>query len=287
MLNLLIKINKKINKFLILAGLRRASGHWGVIYDSQTKQPLDPAIAKLIRVSDGEVVSTCTTDLYGRYSFLTRPGKYKILIKKTNYSFPSKQVVGDIDGVYHNIYRGEFFELLGDAAVIPFNIPMDPLQADWNQQAKQSLTNFSPFFEYFLSRLTSVLFWFALVLAVLSFFSSRSRFTMGVLMFYGCIFALALFAPYNRLWGRVRDKKTGSLITNCEIILSHIKIPTITVGRAKTATDGKFFLRAESGRYILQVKVLNFDGTWEVLKTKKIKIGSDGLVNEDIWVEVG
>jgi hypothetical protein len=96
-----------LNRFLTLFGFRKEQSYWGVVYDSQSKQPIDPAIVKLIDVSTGHAVETCITDMQGRYGFLTHPGKFKIFVQRTNYLFPSSSQQGESDGVYKNLYHGE------------------------------------------------------------------------------------------------------------------------------------------------------------------------------------
>jgi hypothetical protein len=82
--NVLIWVNNFLNRVLLFFGLRQMQNYWGIVYDSVSKQPLDPAVVKLIDAKTGKVISTCITNLKGRYGFLTAPGKYKILVKKTN-----------------------------------------------------------------------------------------------------------------------------------------------------------------------------------------------------------
>lgn len=283
-MNFFRKINILLNRLLMLLGLRRGQGYWGVVYDSQSKQPLDPVIVKLIEVQWGKVMATCITDLNGRYGFLAPPGKYKILVKKSNYVFPTRLATGSRDSLFSNIYRGEFFTLEGEADVIPFNIPMDPVSSDWNQEAKKHLTNLFPFFETFLLRVVAILFWFVLVLAAIDFFAARSNFSAGVLVFYAAIFALAFLLPRNRLWGRVLDATTKSPIAGAEITLSHKLVLEVIVAKALVSEDGKFFLRAEPGKYLLRLTKESEKKQTRILKSFYCRVGSEGLINEDILV---
>src|SRR5690606_8404398 len=102
---------------------------WGVIFDSQTKQPIDPAIITLTN-SKGQKRTTIS-DIYGRYQFLVEPDQYTITVQKTNYKFPSK-VLNNVstDGVYENIYSGGDFTI-NESGSIVYNIPMDSIAPDW------------------------------------------------------------------------------------------------------------------------------------------------------------
>lgn len=86
---------------------------WGVVYDSRTKLPIDPALVTIAVHENGvgEFKQTRTTDIEGRFSFLVTPGKYVLTAEKTHYRFPSRVVKGQEDGEYKNVYRGEVIEV--------------------------------------------------------------------------------------------------------------------------------------------------------------------------------
>ena len=91
---------KHVNILGLLFGLfRRKKNPWGIVYDSQTKQPLDPVILTLTDPS-GKIYQTIS-DIYGRYEFIVDPGEYTLSAIKTNYTFPSKILMGKKeDGIY-------------------------------------------------------------------------------------------------------------------------------------------------------------------------------------------
>jgi hypothetical protein len=277
--NVLIWVNNFLNRVLLFFGLRQMQNYWGIVYDSVSKQPLDPAVVKLIDAKTGKVISTCITNLKGRYGFLTAPGKYKILVKKTNYTFPSKIVSGDKDQNFSNIYHGELFTLEGESEVLPFNIPMDPAAFDWNQQAKLNLNKVSPFLDFFVTSLVRVVFWFLFLLSLFSFYFSRWIVSGLFIIFYILLFLLAVLLPHVRLWGKLKCYDDNAPIGFALLELSYIKAEDIVVSRAHTMPDGKFFLYAEPGNYLLKVKKLDQLGQMKLLKTKKITIGPHGVYN--------
>jgi hypothetical protein len=137
----LLQLSRTLLMFL---GLRRKRRYWGTVFDSVTKQPLDPVVVELLDVQTGERVEQSITDLMGRFGFLGHQGTFRLTAKKTHYRFPAKPIVGSIaDEVFEHPYYGEPITLTGSEIVAP-NIPMDPLQFDWNQADKQRFIKFRP-----------------------------------------------------------------------------------------------------------------------------------------------
>lgn len=124
-----------LNSVLVFFGLRKRGRPWGVVYDSVTKRPLDPAYVRLFD-SQGRVVNERITDMDGRFGFLLTPGAYTMDAAKTHYQFPSLQVAGKMeDVIYSDLYTGGPFTAR-EGEVMTKNIPMDPVGFDWNEFEK-------------------------------------------------------------------------------------------------------------------------------------------------------
>lgn len=260
-------------------GLRRNNSRWGIVYDSVSKEPLDPAIVQLVDAHTGRITQTSITDMSGRYNFLAYPGKFKILAKKSNYNCPSVISAGDHDEIYRELYHGEFFELSGDSEVIPFNIPMDPVGADWNQKAKRSMMGYHLYAENFLYRLASLLFWFCLLPTLAGFYFRPSPLIYGFMGFYVLVFLLVAFTPRPRWWGTVSLRSGEIPGDSTTLELSYSKMPSVTVAKANLYEDGKFFLRLDPGSYLLQIKDHSERGHGKVLYQKKVKVGLEQVLN--------
>lgn len=282
-MNFLIWLNNLINRLLFFFSLRKRQD-WGVVYDSQNKQPLDPAVVKLIKVSTGEIVALCITGLDGRYGFLAGPGKFKILAAKTHYIFPSKLAPEDSDGVYRNLYHGEFLDLRGDSDVLCFNIPMDPVGFDWNQQAKKKYRKFYPRLKNFFILLLAILFWLGFVFSLWHIFARGfSEILKAALFAYGAIFILAVFAPPIRLYGRLFFKQSRKPVLDAVLELNSTHFNGLALSKTQSGQDGKFFLKAEPGKYILKIKLVD-KGQERELKTFTIRLGWLGIVNQNIAI---
>lgn len=272
-----------LNSFLVFFQLREKRRFWGVVYDSVSKQPLDPVKVSLIYVDTGVVESSGITDLEGRYGFLARPGKFKIFAQRSNYIFPSQKIKGDSDGIYSHLYHGEFFELGSGSEVVAPNIPLDPTGTDWNQKAKQSLVFKRVYTRLLLDRLVAIALWtgfiYASVALILTSFQSPNL--RLVIYAYLTVFLLELSVPKQRLWGRVIDSQSGRPVAGLEFQLTNPKISGVIFGTARSREDGKYFLRTNPGHY--QLSATDMD-TGRTLGSVEIRVGGEGVVNRNVIV---
>ncbi len=252
---IILAIQSWLGEVFNLFSLKRSRHFWGVVYDSVSKQPLDPVIVKLL-YADGREVGSGITDLNGHYGFLASPGKFKIFAKKTNYIFPSRYVTGEQDGLFENVYHGEFFELSGDEEVVAPNIPMDSQRQDWNQQAKAMMQKSFPYLGLLLKRTVAAVFWFGLALCLIALWLNLPqvpRYLSLVVVLYGVIIILAVSVKEPRLWGRIILGKGIKASPDIFLQLKSEKIEQIVFGTATIADSGKFLLRASPGKYLLAV----------------------------------
>lgn len=283
---ILVKILVMINNFFSFLSLKKTKRFWGIVYDSISKQPLDPVIVKLL-YSDGREIESGVTDIMGRYGFLASPGKFKIYAKKTNYTFPSKRVMGDRDGIYENIYHGEFFTLKEDAEVVAPNIPMDPVGFDWNQQAKKKLDQSYPFFRLFVKKLASIFFWFFLILVLLGIWAYYPKVPTThfvAVVVYLFLFVVAKFLPDAKLYGQVQIKVNLPDTQYVYLELHNPQFPAVSFGKTMVQEDGKFLLRANPGKYLLTVSKVNALKEKILLGSLNIKIGSEGVFQNTLVI---
>lgn len=275
-----------LNRLLVFLSLRRSRRFWGIVYDSISKQPLDPVIVKLLYAESGEPIQTCVTDLAGRYGFLARPGKFKIFVKKSNYSFPSEKVFSDHDGIFTDIYRGEFFELRDESEVVGPNIPMDPIKPDWNQQAKLKVINTSPYLMLFLKKFVRALFWFGFLLVTIyclkSILSDNRLLAWSWPKLFFLVYAFLIFInavlPDPRLWGQIKNRR-GAGLEGLFLELSNPRLAGITLAKSQSQEGGRFLLRANPGHYVLTIVSANARGSLPV------RISAEGVINLNLKVD--
>lgn len=262
---------------LLLAFLGLRKKPWGVVYDSVTKQPLDPVYV-IVKNEAGEDVGTSITDLDGRYGFLLKSGKYTITAGKTNYTFPSVRLNGKTeDDMYKDLYFGETITLESDSSVIAKNIPMDPVGFDWNEFAKkqEQLFYFSTKKSHLFKRITHIMFGFGFAVATLALIGSPKTYNIIIFGMYVFIGLLQRVGVKSKALGMITDKTTGLPLS---FAIIHIISKSTGVEIMKKVAD-------QSGQYLCLVQ----NGTYTISVDKKI--GPDeyqkGVFTSEVTVTKG
>lgn len=271
----------------LLTGLfrRKRNEPWGVVYDSVTKRPLDPAyvIAQLrgTASSKGEAI----TDLDGRYGFFLNPGEYEIVANKTHYKFPSEKLKGKArDEFYENLYFGDPFQVR-DGGVVQYNIPLDPIEFDWNEYAKNQDKVFLVYSKKQNIRLWifNTIFFLGLIFSVFSLIITFSILNLVVVSVYVIILAFQIFWRVSHKITRVIDKNTGKPIPFALIKVWLSGINTV-VKKSVSDETGRFYFLVPPGKYFMTVEAKQLDGSYkEVLRTEEREL-KGGVVKEDFLV---
>jgi hypothetical protein len=264
---------------------RKKPKSWGVVYDSVTKQPIDPAYVVMEDVK-GEKKKTAITDLDGRYGFLVDPGAYSITVNKTHYQFPSRILEKRThDEMYDDLYFGEIFEN-DEQKIIQYNIPLDPVGFDWNEfiKNKEHIFNLYSRKEKIRSFVSNILFYFGFFFSLTATVISPTKTNFVFFAFYVAI------AVFQRLWKR-KHKITTLLGKDRKPIpfalisaeLSGLSIPIIK----KVTTDilGRFYFLTQPGVYDIKVEEKQADETYkEIYKIPAVEL-KNGVFSHNIVVE--
>ncbi|MDQ5961675.1 MAG: Carboxypeptidase regulatory-like protein, partial [Patescibacteria group bacterium] len=263
-------------------GLKKRNRPWGTVYDSVTKQPLDPVIVALYDVQ-GKEVATSITDMDGRYGFLVPPGSYRMVAKKTHYQFPSIKLAGKTrDELYLDLYYGTEIEVKSQGDVLIRNIPMDPIGFDWNEFAKrdQKLMKFFSKKDLVIARISDAFFG-------LGFFFSVIALLTGPTFYNIFIFGTYVFFMVVRETG-VSRKAFGSVKTLDGVPVPFAILRIFTSGSdtevAHKVTNelGKYFCLIQNGNYYVTIEKKNADETYtKVHTTPSIEV-KNGLIREKV-----
>lgn len=266
-------------------GLKKKNRPWGTVYDSVTKQPLDPAYV-VLKNEKGEEVATSITDLDGRYGFLIGPGTYTLLANKTNYKFPSEKMAGkDADELYNDLYFGGTIVINNEGEVIAKNVPLDPLKFDWNEFAKkdQNLMKFYSNRQKILAVISNVLFVFGFGVTIIAVIIAPKTYNIITLVLYIVLFILKKTVLRPKLQGSVIDKNTNNPMpfTIVRIFSSATRKEVI---HKITDKIGKYYCIIPNGTYFVTLERKKVDGTYELVYTSNSIDVTKGYLYTDFKV---
>lgn len=274
-----------INAFMGFLGYRKTRRHWGVVYDSVTKQPLDPAVVTLHDARTGVEVASAITDLDGRYSFLAQPGIYSIHAAKTHYVFPSQILAGKSrDELYNDLYFGQAITLQTAGEVLTHDIPMDPSGVDWNETEKRRGNIFSFFTKSDLTivRILRTFYIVGFILSVLALIIVPAPYNTIIFGIYILILALQMFGFGPTRPGILR-RTNGNPIS---FAIIRVWTPDMLREVSHRVTDkkGQYFILIHAGEYRLTVEEKQSDGTYRRIHTTETIRAKRGVINKKIEV---
>jgi len=279
---LLLVLLRFLGFILTAFGFKKRVSPWGVVYDSVTKQPLDPAYVVLKNLQ-GVEVSSAITDLDGRYGFLVDPGVYNMSVSKTNYAFPSHKLAGKIsDELYSDLYFGENIEVKSKGEVIVKNIPLDPLKFDWNEFTKKSkkLMRFYSKWDIWTRRIYDLLYIVGFVVAIISYVFAPYPYNTIIMLLYLVLLLFRAFGLKPKAYGYIIDKTTGAPLS---FAIIRILVPDLGVEIASKSADryGKYYCLVPPGKYIVKIEKKNDDGSYSLFYTSGIMDTSKkGIINK-------
>jgi len=269
---------------LIALGIKKRRSPWGTVYDSITKQPLDPAYV-VLQDLNGNEVATSITDLDGRYGFLVPAGQYRLIANKTNYEFPSKKLFGkNSDELYQELYFSEIIEVK-DGGVITKNIPMDPIKFDWNEFAKkdQKLMKFFSRRELWVARISNLLFAFGFIVTLISVIVSPVIYNIVIFALYLIMFVLRKTVLKPRAFGNVRQKETKNPLSFAIIRVFFAGSDHEVIHKVADKT-GKYYCLVPNGTYYTKIENKNPDESYTLIHTSEPIEVKSGHINKKFEV---
>lgn len=257
------------NLLLLALGFTKRNRPWGTVYDSTTKQPLDPAYV-VLQDLDGKEVATSITDLDGRYGFLVPAGRYKIIVSKTNYKFPSDKLKDRIqDELYQDLYFNEVIEVK-EGEVITKNIPMDSIKFDWNEFAKkdQKLMKFFSRRQLWATRISNFLFVFGFFVSLVSIIVSPVLFNIIIFTIYIVVFIFKNIVLKKRAIGYIR-KKINHTPLSFAILRFFFNGTEQEVSHKVADKIGRYYCLIPNGVYFVKIENKNIDESYSLVHTSE------------------
>ena len=270
---------------LSFLGLRKKYKPWGTVYDSITKQPLDPAYV-ILQDKDGKEISSSITDIDGRFGFLSQVGSYKMIANKTNYIFPSKRLAGkNSDELYSNLYFGELIDITDQSAVITKSIPMDPEKFDWNEFAKKNkkLMKFYSKFDFLLAKVSNIFFIVGFAISVIALFIAPQPYNLVTFGLYVVLIILRIIGLKPKSYGYLVESVTGNPLSYAIVRIMSAELDTEIAHKIADAT-GRYFCLIPNGKYYVKVEKKKQDESSEHVFTSKVIDVKKGIINEEFKV---
>ncbi len=270
--------------FLYSLGLKKRNYPWGTVYDSVTKQPLDPAYVMLSDIN-GKEVATSITDIDGQYGFLVEPGTYMLSVKKTNYKYPSSKLSTKMsDELYNNLYFGERVEIKENGEIITKNIPLDPENFDWSEFAKreQSLAKFYHAKDVFLGRMSDLLFFVGFIVSSITLINVVGPFNLIIFCSYVILLILRKFKISIHKRGKVvygvfdRPLAFG--------ILRVYSMSGMEITHRVLDKKGNYYCSVFNGIYTVSIEKKNEDESYDIVyRSEQIKV-KNGVLKKDFKI---
>ena len=266
-------------------GAKKRRSPWGTVYDSVTKQPLDPAYVVLSDLT-GEEVATSITDLDGRYGFLVAVGRYSMFAKKTNYIFPSTKLEGRThDELYEDLYFGGPIDIDSEGGVITKNIPLDRVGFDWNEFAKKE-RNKMRFFKtrhVLYNKIFNSFFFLGFILSAFILFFIPKPYNIIIFALYLIFFALRKI--------NIKYRKKGSVVSSADgapLSYGIVRINSVATGQeiAHSVLDefGNYYCIIPNGIYTASVEKKNDDGSYsKIFNSPAFKV-ENGILRKNFQV---
>ncbi len=260
---------------ILLLG-RRKREKWGQVYNSLNKLPVDLATVRLLEAASGRVVQSRVTGRDGRYIFIARPGRYRLLAQKSGLLFPSLLLKeAKYDGRKTDIYHGEIIEVTEANSVITANIPLDPVgvvktprRIVWDRRWR--------IFQLILS-------WTGLVVTVVSIYVYPRWYTFALAFLHLAIFLLfrrLAIPPQVKGWGIVYDTDTKKPLGRAVARLFDAQFNKL-VDTKITDKNGRYNFLAGESRYYATYEHAEYEAQ------KSITLDLSGKEQDIIALDVG
>ncbi len=261
--DLFLWISKLWSLILVWFGVKKKANPWGTVYDSVTKQPIDPAYVVLYDMT-GKEIATSITDIEGRYGFAVPAGTYTIVANKTNYEFPSKKLVGKVeDELYRDLYFGGPITVTEEGGIIAKNIPLDQLAFDWNEYAKDEQRRLRHYHrrDVLIAQISNGMFIAGFIITGVSAIVAPSTFNTVMSVIYLVVALYKIFGISVYPKGDVTDAARSTPVP-FSIVRVYSTVTNQEVLHRVADGMGKYYALAANGDYRVVVDRKNADASY-------------------------
>lgn len=230
--------------------LRKKGNPIGFVYNSVTKDPIGGAIVRIYD-NKGHLVRTDVTNYVGVFYAEVDAGKYKIVVSKSGFRFPSQIVRGGSDNEIRNLYHGDLLEVKKQGE-LSYSIPLDPVNSSNTFDIMQSLIRNR--LSKIISNFLNLLVIFGLSSSLVALLVDRSSQNFIILLVY--IYASFISYLSHIVSGAARygtlKSKGGVPVEGVVVGLRDLKSDEI-ISRRVSDENGQYRFLANSGEYRIEI----------------------------------
>lgn len=268
---------------LTLLGLRRRGKPWGIVFDSQTKEPIKNAVVRIYDLEFNKLKETQFTDSLGRFGFFVPPGKYYIRVIKPGYIFPSRLSATVYRGASVICYQGgEISRREKEPPAISIYVPLDP-ETKGVQVSRAFVFKVLHYIQIFLERVNYLLIIFGTAFSLFTYLVIPSTFNEVIFFIYLVILvAKIIITIYSReSFGVVVDKVTKKPV---DLAIVRLYKEGQLMQTRVSDTKGRFNFLVLPGDYYLTIGKTGYKPYQsKIIKVRKGK----GIIRIRIYLEKG
>lgn len=246
-------------------GFRKTGKPYGYVYDSVTKKPVSRAVVRIYD-NGSRLVWTDVTDMFGAFNANLEPGKYKMLVRKSGYEYPSRIIVGKSDYPLEPVYKGELVTFSKKSS-IKYVVPLDPKRTSrlegFSLAAKSRIL-------FILKQFNVLIFAVGIALALYAYNKFPTTQNLVVLVVYipAVVLLLRSILSSSQSHGKVTERG-GKPVAGVMVALKELEFDRY-LGKRVTGKNGEYQFVVPKGVY--QLEILNDD--WMAAKFE----GGSGVV---------
>jgi hypothetical protein len=186
------------------------------------------------------------------------------------------------DELYDNLYFGSHINVKELGEVIVKNIPLDPINFDWNEFAKKNkkLTKFYSRWDSIWRKASDSVFYLGLVLAIISFIFAPFLYNTIVFILYVIMLVLRAFGLKPRTQGTIIDKETGIPAAFAIIRVMMFGTDVEIISRSADRY-GRYYCLVPPGQYYVKIEKKNRDGSYSLAYTSPIiDVTKKGIIKD-------
>ncbi len=263
---------------------------WGIVFDAETGEPLDP-VAVSLKDQSGREVAFAITGLDGRYGFAVEPGTYTISAQKQHYTFPSVKLAGQKGTkIYDHLYFGEGLVVNESGQVIGQNIPLDRVKDDesWNEEQKNKLGIAGSYKrEKRWKNISNILFCAGLTVATLALIAVQNNLNIIIFSLYIVLFILLRIRILGaKKKGKIVDA-AGAPLPYAVMSVNAAGIPDMTIKKVVADKDGTFYCLVANGNYIVNIEAKTGPDTYTKVFTSQPIHVTKGIIKKKFKITLG